>query len=138
MSNVKLVLVIRRDFEHSLRRGKEIAQGGHAGEYFLTKKLHDACLKAVDRNAGYEEFSLGLSPEMQKWIVTGHKKVVCQIPTEAEMLDLMKEAQARGIEVNLVTDSGLTEFGGPTNTILALGPDLEDRLNPLTGHLKLY
>jgi PTH2 family peptidyl-tRNA hydrolase len=39
----------------------------------------------------------------------------------------------------VINDSGKTEFGGvPTKTCLALGPDLAERIDALTGHLELY
>lgn len=40
---------------------------------------------------------------------------------------------------NLITDSGLTEFGGvPTKTVCAIGPDYDEKIDKITGHLKLY
>jgi PTH2 family peptidyl-tRNA hydrolase len=41
--------------------------------------------------------------------------------------------------VHLITDRGLTEFGGvPTRTCLAVGPDYDDLIDPVTGGLELY
>jgi len=41
--------------------------------------------------------------------------------------------------VHLITDGGLTEFGGvPTRTCLGIGPDYDDRIDPVTGDLELY
>jgi PTH2 family peptidyl-tRNA hydrolase len=41
--------------------------------------------------------------------------------------------------VHLITDRGLTEFGGvPTRTCLAVGPDYYDLIDPVTGDLELY
>ena len=41
--------------------------------------------------------------------------------------------------VHLITDHGLTEFGGvPTRTCLAVGPDYDDLIAPVTGDLELY
>jgi peptidyl-tRNA hydrolase len=42
-------------------------------------------------------------------------------------------------EVHLITDRGLTELGGvPTRTCLAVGPDYDDLIHPVTGDLDLY
>jgi len=38
----------------------------------------------------------------------------------------------------LITDSGKTEFHGqPTRTCLAIGPDVADKIDPITGQLEL-
>jgi PTH2 family peptidyl-tRNA hydrolase len=43
------------------------------------------------------------------------------------------------MECHLVQDAGLTEFGGvPTYTAVAIGPDYDDRIDPVTGDLELY
>ena len=43
------------------------------------------------------------------------------------------------IRRDLITDGGLTEFGGvPTRTCLGIGPDYDDRIGPVTGDLELY
>ena len=44
------------------------------------------------------------------------------------------KAVGAGVLVQLITDRGLTEFGGvPTRTCLAVGPDYDDRVDPVTG-----
>ena len=49
------------------------------------------------------------------------------------------QAREAGLLVHLITDRGLTEFGGvPTRTCLAIGPDYDDRIDPVTGDLELY
>ena len=59
--------------------------------------------------------------------------------SEAELLAVYGKAVSAGVLVNLITDRGLTEFGGtPTRTCLAVGPDYDDRVDPVTGDLELY
>jgi len=42
------------------------------------------------------------------------------------------------VECHVITDNGKTEFGGiPTKTCLALGPDLSEKIDEVTGDLKL-
>jgi PTH2 family peptidyl-tRNA hydrolase len=39
---------------------------------------------------------------------------------------------------DLIIDSGKTEFGGvPTKTCLAIGPDYSEKIDKVTGNLKL-
>lgn len=52
---------------------------------------------------------------------------------------IYSKAKEKDLEVRLITDSGITEFGGvPTRTCLAIGPDWSELIDPITSHLKLY
>jgi PTH2 family peptidyl-tRNA hydrolase len=62
-----------------------------------------------------------------------------QVPDEAGLLRVYEAAREAGLEVNLITDSGRTEFHGvPTMTAVALGPDYDEKIDPVTGGLELY
>lgn len=53
-------------------------------------------------------------------------------------MEIHDKAVAAGLEVHLITDSGRTEFHGqPTRTCLAIGPDLAEKIDEITGHLQL-
>ena len=59
--------------------------------------------------------------------------------SEQELLAVYARALRAGLVVHLITDGGLTEFGGvPTRTCLGIGPDYDDRIDPVTGDLELY
>ncbi len=122
MSNVKQVIVMRKDLK--MRRGKEIAQGAHASMAFLAKKVL----------AG-EPFS-----EVERaWLRGLFTKVCVRTLSEEELLAVAEAAEKAGIRVEVITDSGKTEFGGvPTKTCLALGPDFAEKIDAVTGHLELY
>ena len=48
------------------------------------------------------------------------------------------KAEGSDLEVNVVTDNGATEFHGvPTVTCCAIGPDYSDKIDSITGNLKL-
>jgi PTH2 family peptidyl-tRNA hydrolase len=80
-----------------------------------------------------------LSPAQQAWITGRFTKVCVQVPDEAALLAVAEEARKAGLECHVVTDAGLTEFGGvPTNTCLAIGPDEADKIDMVTGKLSLY
>jgi hypothetical protein len=56
-----------------------------------------------------------------------------------ELLAVYEQALQAGLVVHLITDGGLTEFGGvPTRTCLGIGPGYDDRIDPVTGDLELY
>jgi peptidyl-tRNA hydrolase len=47
-------------------------------------------------------------------------------------------AQTAGVRSSLITDAGLTEFAGvPTNTCVAIGPAWNEKVDAITGALKL-
>jgi PTH2 family peptidyl-tRNA hydrolase len=126
--NVKQVIVIRRDLK--MRRGKEVAQGSHASMMFLSLMVQQRLLDGERTR---------LSPAQQAWITGRFTKVCVQVPDEAALLAVAEEARKAGLECHVVTDAGLTEFGGvPTNTCLAIGPDEADKIDMVTGKLSLY
>ncbi len=124
--SVKQVIVMRHDLK--MRRGKQIAQGAHASMSFLTRRLQK-----------YGHTSLAnCSAAEQEWLSGGFAKVCCRVNSEDELLAIRDEAVDAGLEVHLITDSGKTEFHGePTDTCLAIGPDLTEKIDPITGDLEL-
>jgi peptidyl-tRNA hydrolase, PTH2 family len=127
----KQVIVIRRDLR--MRRGKEIAQGAHAATAWLAGRL----LQGMSPNGTADH--VALSPAERSWLETSVRKVTVKVNSEAELMAVYQKALAAGLVVHLVTDRGLTEFGGvPTRTCLAVGPDYDDLVDPVTGDLELY
>jgi PTH2 family peptidyl-tRNA hydrolase len=75
---------------------------------------------------------------MQEWLTTRFTKVVVQVNTEAELLEIYNKAKDAGLPCSLIQDSGATEFHGvPTHTAVAVGPDLAEKIDPITSQLKL-
>ena len=122
----KQVIVVRHDLK--MRRGKQIAQGAHASMSFLSRRLQQK-----------ESVSLGDFTEAQRaWIEGSFAKVCCRVDSEEELDGIFEKASSAGLEVHLITDSGKTEFHGePTKTCLAIGPDEVEKINEITGHLRL-
>lgn len=141
-NDLKQVIVMRNDL--GMRKGKMIAQGAHASIAFLTRRIEDLenGVRIPESFQRYGSFYLhdylGLTYEMKQWLHGTFAKVCCRVDSEEELLKIRDEAVAAGLEVHLVTDSGKTEFHGqPTNTCLAIGPDRSEKIDPITGHLKL-
>lgn len=128
--NVKQVIVIRKDLK--MRRGKEIAQGSHASMAFLVQRLDRICV-------GDEDAYVRLSPSEWQWLDGKFTKVCLQVDSEEALQAVYMKARAAGLEVHGVTDAGATEFHGvPTKTCLAIGPDEAEKIDAVTGDLKLY
>ena len=126
----KQVIVIRRDLR--MRRGKEIAQGAHAA----TAWLADLILQTMRPN---DVDHVALSPAERAWLESSFRKVTVKVNSEEELIAVYQKALDAGLTVHLITDRGLTEFGGvPTRTCLAVGPDYDDLIDPVTGDLELY
>jgi len=120
----KQAIIIRRDLK--MRRGKEIAQGSHASIAFLTRRLQS-------------DGRIDLTSAQKEWLDSGFVKVVLQVQTETELLEIYNKSKIIGLEAHLITDSGFTEFHGiPTNTAVAIGPDYSEKIDSITGHLSLY
>lgn len=121
----KMVIVARKDL--NCRKGKYMSQSGHASLGFLWKKLKDG------------KICFELSEIELNWYQTGQTKITVQVKSEEELLKIYNDAKDAGLEVNLVTDLGRTEFNGiPTNTCLAIGPDCAEKIDEITGHLELF
>jgi peptidyl-tRNA hydrolase, PTH2 family len=141
---IKQVIVIRKDLK--MRRGKEIAQGSHGAMAFLSRSityhLRMGCVLRYFRRLwlaiwGKDVFYLW--PEAKDWLTSSFAKVVLQCESEEELLSLAETAKNVNLECHIITDSGKTEFGGfPTRTCLAIGPDRAEKIDEITGNLKLY
>lgn len=120
--SIKQVIVIRKDLK--MRRGKEIAQGSHASMSFMVRK--------IKAQTSFTEVE-------QEWMTRGMSKVCLQADSEEELVSIFEKAQEAGLEVQIIRDSGRTEFNGvPTLTALAIGPDYAEKIDPVTGDLRLY
>lgn len=127
----KQVIIIRRDLR--MRRGKEIAQGSHASIAWLTERLgHPGSWTP-------ELHIVHLTEAQRTWLSHHFTKITCHVSSEAELRDIHARAQAAGLESHLIIDAGHTEFHGVlTPTAVAVGPDWEDLIDPVTGSLELY
>jgi PTH2 family peptidyl-tRNA hydrolase len=133
--DVKQVIVIRKDLK--MRRGKEIAQGSHASIAFLTARMFTNYSWTVGHGETTSE--VYTTNDEREWIQNSFAKVCVRVNSEQELLDIEKAAKEAKLEVNIIKDSGHTEFGGvPTYTCLAIGPNKSEDIDKITGHLELY
>lgn len=112
---MKQAIVVRTDLDMGV--GKLAAQVAHAS-----------------LNA-YEEADAETRGE---WRSTGQTKVVLQIGSESELLELADTARRDGLPVSVVRDAGRTQLESGTVTTLGIGPADEDVLDRITGELSLY
>jgi PTH2 family peptidyl-tRNA hydrolase len=124
---IKQVIVLRTDL--NMRKGKMIAQGAHA-----------SLASFFDRMEPGKDGQMILRPDAvtKSWMEGLYRKVVLGVESEEGLLRLKEEAERAGLHAVLIVDAGLTEFHGvPTPTALAIGPDEDGRIDPVTGSLRL-
>lgn len=113
---MKQIIVMRKDL--NMKIGKAVAQGAHASM--------KATLLHID------------DPRVKEWLSGMFTKIAVGVDSEEELLDVLNRAKEAGLIAELITDSGLTVFNNvPTNTCIAVGPDTNENLKPITGNLKL-
>ena len=123
----KQVIVLRKDL--NMRKGKMIAQGAHASMA--------AILNLCSKNEK-GEMIIPNDLRIMPWLSGRFKKIAVSVNSEAELLAIYEKAQQEGLVCALIQDAGLTEFGGvATYTAVAVGPDEENKINVVTGHLPL-
>jgi PTH2 family peptidyl-tRNA hydrolase len=111
---IKFVIVVRKDLDMGC--GKIAAQVGHA------------CSTVVYNNMDGS----------YNWINYGNqRKAVLKVKSEKELIDLMQKAKGYGILTTAIRDAGKTQIEANTLTCCGFGPDTSNRLDRLTGHLKL-
>lgn len=125
-STKKMTIVLRTD--KNMRKGKMVAQGGHAIEYNIISEARE-----VEEGLLIPKTSI-----IYSWLIgESHKKIVLGIDGEKALLQLYQQVKDGGLVCSLVLDSGLTEFNGiPTYTSVAIGPDFPEKIDPFTKDLK--
>jgi PTH2 family peptidyl-tRNA hydrolase len=136
MSEPKQVIVMRRDL--GMRRGKEMAQAAHASMKVILDLMTDLQMIGWSYDHMIKKLMIKRDDPLAIWLDGGFRKIVVRANSEEELLDIKRQADEAGIRTALITDAGATEFHGvPTNTCLAIGPDYPNKIDPITGHLKL-
>ena len=113
----KMVIVVRTDLKMS--KGKMAAQAGHA---------------AVSAS----EYARKNRPEWwSPWIIEGQCKIAVKVRSEQEIMEIERKARNAGLPVALIVDRGLTEIPPNTTTCLGIGPAPANKVDIITGKLKL-
>jgi len=71
------------------------------------------------------------------WRSEGAKKVILKVKDEEELFRYKQMAEDEGLKTSLITDAGKTVVEPGTRTCLGIGPDVEEKIDKITGKLKL-
>lgn len=134
---------LRNSNGHKIRTGKLIAQGAHASMKAILDLMDiQGNFKYISSDGekgeatGYLKLSVGSA--INDWISGKFTKVCVSVDSESDLFEIVNNAQSAGLPCALITDAGLTEFGGvPTRTCCAIGPAWSEDIDKITGHLKL-
>lgn len=110
----KQVILVREDLK--LPKGKLAAQSSHASV--------DATLKSDKKIVDF-------------WKKQGGKKVILKVKDEKELLEYKKKAEELELKTALITDAGRTVLEPGTITCLGIGPDLEEKIDKVSGKLRM-
>jgi PTH2 family peptidyl-tRNA hydrolase len=113
MDDLKQVIILKEEL--SMSRGKQIAQACHAS----LKSYQKASNKA-----------------QKAWEEQGAKKIALS-NDDTNIKERFQQAKSLQIPASLVKDAGHTELQPGTITALGLGPAEEEKINKVTGDLKL-
>lgn len=122
--SVKQVIVWRHDL--ACRAGKKMAQAGHAALADLSNTMR----QHIDDEGNV---SFKLTPAQFEWYKTNFRKIVLRVDTEADLMTIYERAKELGLPVELIIDSGLTEWNVPTKTCIAIGPEEDAKIDAVTG-----
>ena len=113
----KMAILIRTDIKMS--KGKVLAQVGHA--------MVEATIKAYTKTTLF-----------YKWQADGEKIVILKVPNEKTLDTIINIADKKSVHNGIIIDAGLTEISPGTTTVGYVGPDYDNKIDKLTGQLKLY
>lgn len=114
---MKQAIVVRVDLK--MGKGKVAAQVAHASLGAAEKTMSG-------RGNWYDE-----------WKAEGQAKVVLKVGSEGELNELFRKAKSSGLPCVLVEDRGLTQVEPGTVTCLGVGPAPDEKVDSITGRLKL-
>lgn len=111
---MKQVILIRKDLRMPI--GKACAQVAHAS----VQAVLDSDRRKVDA-----------------WLSEGGKKVVLEVADLKGLQFYRRMAMKAKLKTSLIKDAAHTFFKKPTITCVGIGPDNEERIDVVTGKLKI-
>lgn len=110
----KQVILVRQDLQ--LPKGKLAVQVAHASVENALK-----CDKKL----------------LNAWQAEGMKKIVLKVKDEKELRMYIQHSRDMKLLTCLITDAGLTTVAPGTTTCGGIGPDEEEKIDRITGKLKM-
>ena len=132
--STKQVIVMRTDL--NMRKGKMVAQGCHSSLKVFFDRIEN--INTYPDGNRHEVIIDPITSEMREWIEGTFTKICVKCDSKEELYEIYNQATVKGLPCSLIIDNGLTEFNGvPTATCIAIGPASAEKIDKITGHLKL-
>jgi PTH2 family peptidyl-tRNA hydrolase len=113
-TNYKQVILVRKDLK--LPKGKLAAQVAHAS------------VEAVHRSS---------KNIVKCWRAEGMMKIVLEVNNLEEIYKYEQDAKKSNLTTAVITDAGHTVVTPGTVTCMAIGPDIKEKIDKITGQLKM-
>lgn len=127
-SDIKQVILLRRDLR--LRRAEAAA---------LAAKASTAFMLDMDESETSSQIQVRLSGTDAEWLLGSATRIVLGISSEDALRKILLKAEINGISTyEIVGSSSGKENEGIQLIAAALGPDESDKLDLITGNLKLF
>jgi PTH2 family peptidyl-tRNA hydrolase len=111
---IKLAIIVRKDL--NMGAGKIAGQVGHASV---------TAYRNAPKDVG------------DKWFGEGQKKIVLKIDGEEKLKRIAEDAFINDVSVHPIRDFGLTQVEPNTLTCIAIGPDIDEKVDKIIKDLKL-
>ena len=135
---MKQIIVIRKDLK--CRTGKYCSQSAHASVKTVIDNFKQLMILFILPKFITKLFILQKYHNLYNWCFSNTFTKICLcVDTEEQLLEVYNKALENNLLCSLIEDNGLTEFHGvKTLTCCSIGPDTDEILKPITGHLRLY
>jgi peptidyl-tRNA hydrolase len=128
-SELKQVILVRRDLK--LKRASAAA---------LVAKVSAEFLFENDESDVDDKLEVNLSPHEVSWLRSGSTRIVLGVSSESTLRNLLFRAEVLGIQSYALEGpipESLDKDGVSEIICAALGPDESDKIDEITGNLKL-
>lgn len=112
---MKCVIVVRTDLK--MTKGKVISQSGHAIVQMM---------------------EMGNKKKIKEWIDEGEAIITVKAKNEKTFDFICQQAKKYNVFYYVVEDAGCTQVTYGSRTVCLLGPDTSEKMNKISGQLKLY
>ena len=138
---VKQYIIVRTDLP--MNAGKVAAQAAHSCmKVFFDKMRFMPVVGVKPGQTGADTdfvgtYSWSATEEEVKWIEDKFTKITKRVKNENQLLKVYNQAKEAGLNVSLIKDAGLYGLEGENYTCIAVGPNYEDRCDPVVRKLRL-
>lgn len=138
-NNVKIDVLKANGFLRAIKFNKNFKDGDFKQVIVVNKSLGMSVGKIAAQVAHASVLSLLEANESVAagWLDNSYPKIVLQVETTSDLLELKKAADEQKIPNALVIDEGRTEVTNGSITCLGIGPFTREDIDNITGDLRL-